>query len=142
MQYLFPFLLSFSLLGAMPLKEDHWDQFKRQIDHEVVVRGFILDQGEGQWALSSHPPVKSCCSHLKAQEGVALRIDGDWSAVQASQVVEVRGLLQHLEGEGFSSLSLSNCRFEESPAKHSWFHFSLALGATAVAGLALLLKRR
>lgn len=123
-----------ALLAAIPLQEDRLDDLMAEKDHEVVVRGFITQDGEGHWALSSRPPVRSCCQHKGiAHKAILLRIDGDWKDHDPSQVVELRGHLhQHSSAQNFSALTLSDCQLNDHCKTQSLTQHRLLMGLGAL----------
>lgn len=130
-------LLLVAQLNPIIIKESELDTLAAQAGSEVTLRGFVIEDDDGHWAISSHPPVKSCCRGKIAQQGVWVPIEGSWSHISPEQVVEVKGqLISSSEEHTFRSFKLKSPQLVPRKSRQHWPWIPIASAmAVTLAGI-------
>lgn len=104
------------------------------IDQEVQIRGFIYQNGDGRFVLSSRPTIATCCQKKQENLPHQIYLVGDLLSSSNGRTVSVQGIfslapIRDREGNLTELYALKWPKITHIESNATWVFFGAALGA-------------
>lgn len=130
-----PFLYSLFifLLGAGSI-EFNIAELPAESQEQARLKGFAYQTAAGQWILSPHPGLRSCCVGSAEKAGEQVILSGAFGPLPKGQVITVEGRLSVNPGQERGRYTLEDTTIVTKEAASHWYTTGTALGLLLVIG--------